>query len=140
MQTSDLANEWSLLQNQYDSYEKYSLLIKLVSVGILSIAFFIHHLHFLILILLLVLWLQDAIWKTFQARIEGRLLQLEGYLSDDQNLDRADGRAYQFNRLYLEARPGTAELINEYFHQAIRPTVAYPHVILILVLSVKLIF
>jgi hypothetical protein len=140
MQTSDLANEWSLLQNQYDSYEKYSLLIKLGGIGLLSIAFFMHHLNFSILILLLILWLQDAIWKTFQARIEGRLLQLEGYLSDDQNLDRTDGRAYQFNRLYLETRPGTIELINEYVHQAVRPTVAYPHVILILALGCKLIF
>jgi hypothetical protein len=140
MQTSDLANEWSLLQNQYDSYEKYSLLIKLVSVGILSITFFSHHLHCSILILLLVLWLQDAIWKTFQSRIENRLLQLEGFMSGDQSLERADGRAYQFNRLYSETRPGTMELITEYFHQAIRPTVAYPHVILFLLLAFKLIF
>lgn len=138
MQTSDLANEWSLLQNQFDSYEKYSLLIKLVSIGILSFAYFTHHLQ--VFILLLVLWLQDAIWKTFQSRIEDRLLQLESYLSGDQSLERTDGKAYQFNSLYVKSRQGTLALIKEYFRQAIRPTVAYPHVVLLSLLGLKILF
>jgi hypothetical protein len=140
MQTSDLASEWSLLQNQFDSYEKYSLFIKLVSIGIVSFAYFTHHIHFFIFILLMVLWLQDAIWKTFQSRIEVRLLQLEDYLSGDQSLERADGKAYQFNSLYLKGRPGTLALINEYFRQAIRPTIAYPHAVLLLFLGLKVLF
>lgn len=140
MQTSDLASEWSLLQNQFDSYEKYSLIIKLFSVFILSVAYFTHHLNGFIFLLLLVLWLQDAIWKTFQSRIEIRLLQLEGYLSGDQSLDRTDGKAYQFNREYIEARQGVMGLMNEYFRQAIRPTVAYPYIVLLLLLGVAILF
>ncbi|MDX2463707.1 MAG: hypothetical protein QNK31_04285 [Porticoccus sp.] len=140
MQTSDLANEWSLLQNQLDSYEKYSLLIKLTSIGVLSFAYFTHHLQFFVFILLLVLWVQDAIWKTFQSRIETRLLQLEGYLSGDQSLERTDGKAYQFNSLYIKSRPGTLALMKEYFRQAIRPTVAYPHAALLLLLGLKILF
>lgn len=140
MQTSDLASEWSLLQNQFDSYEKYSLLIKLASVLVLSVAYFTHHLHFFVFLLLLVLWLQDAIWKTFQSRIETRLLQLEKYLSGEQSLERADGKAYQFNRDYAESRSGTIALMNEYCRQAIRPTVAYPHVVLLFLLGVAILF
>jgi hypothetical protein len=140
MQTSDLANEWSLLQNQFDSYEKYSLLIKLVSVLVLLVACITHHQQFLIFLLLLVLWLQDAIWKTFQSRIETRLLQLEEYLSGDQSLDRTDGKVYQFNTQYVETRPGLVRLINEYFRQAIRPTVAYPHIVLLFLLGVTILF
>jgi len=140
MQTSDLANEWSLLQNQFDSYEKYSLLIKLTSIVILFIAYCTHHLDIFIFIVLLVLWLQDAIWKTFQARIENRLLQLEESLSGEQSLERADGKAYQFNSAYINNRPGTMGLIKEYFCQAIRPTIAYPHALLLLVLSFNLLF
>jgi len=87
-----------------------------------------------------VLWLQDAIWKTFQARIENRLLQLEENLSGEQSLERADGKAYQFNSAYIKNRPDNLGLIKEYFYQAIRPTIAYPHVILLLVLSVNLLF
>lgn len=140
MQTSDLASEWSLLQNQFDSYEKYSLIIKLFSIFILSVAYFTHHLNFFIFSLLLVLWLQDAIWKTFQSRIEIRLLQLEQHLSGDQSLDRTEGKAYQFNSQYIEARLGVAGLMNEYFRQAIRPTVAYPYVVLLLLLGVAILF
>ena len=140
MQTSDLANEWSLLQNQFDSYEKYSLLIKLVSIGLVSFAYFTHRLHFFVFILLLVLWLQDAIWKTFQSRIETRLLQLESYLSGEPGLERTDGKAYQLNSLYVKVRPGILALIKEYFRQAIRPTVAYPHAVLLLFLGLKILF
>lgn len=140
MQTSDLASEWSLLQNQFDSYEKYSLIIKLFSVFILSVAYFTHHLNFFIFSLLLVLWFQEAIWKTFQSRIETRLLQLEEYLSGDQSLDRTDGKAYQFNSQYVETRPGVAGLMSEYFRQAIRPTVAYPYIVLLLLLGVAILF
>lgn len=140
MQTSDLASEWSLLQNQFDSYEKYSLIIKLFSIFILSVAYFTHHLNGFIFLLLLILWLQDAIWKTFQSRIEIRLLQLEGYLSGDQSLDRTDGKAYQFNREYIEARQGVTGLMNEYLRQAIRPTVAYPYIVLLLLLAVAILF
>ena len=32
MQAADATVEWSVLQNQYDSYEKYSLVIKLANV------------------------------------------------------------------------------------------------------------
>ena len=87
MNSSDLTNEWSLLQNQFDSYEKFSLLIKLFSVGVFIIASLSEQLNFIILILLFILWLQDAIWKTFQSRIENRLLQIEGYLSTDKTCE-----------------------------------------------------
>ncbi|TVO78702.1 hypothetical protein [Sedimenticola selenatireducens] len=132
MVKSDLASEWCLLQNQFDSYEKYSLLIKLVSVVVLSAVFFSNRLSVVVLFLLLILWLQDAIWKTFQSRIENRLLQLEGYLSNKQTPEDGDSRAYQFNSVYSKSRPSTIGLIHEYLHQAIRPTIAFPHVALLL--------
>jgi hypothetical protein len=140
MQKSDLANEWSLLQNQFDSYEKLSLLIKLVSVALLAVAYFSGNLTVFVLFLLLILWLQDAIWKTFQSRIDTRLMQLEGYLSIDQTLETDGSKAYQFNSLYLQDRPSTVGLINEYLRQALRPTIAFPHAMLILLLGYALLF
>ena len=139
MNVSDLANEWSLLQNQFDSYEKYSLLIKLASVGLLSAAYLSNNLSFFVLLILMILWLQDAIWKTFQSRIDTRLVQLESYLSGKHELESIDGKAYQFNSLYLQNRPSSVGLIVEYLHQAIRPTIAFPHVLLLLMLGFKLI-
>jgi len=138
MQTSHLAEEWSLLQNQLDSYEKYSLLIKLASIGVLAVAYFTDHLSVFILCLLLILWLQDAIWKTFQARIDIRLLQLEAYLLNEDSLENSDGKAYQFNSLYLQNRPSSVGLIKEYLSQALRPTIAFPHLLLIVILGFKL--
>ncbi len=65
MQKSYLANEWSLLQSQFDSYEKYSLIIQLVAIALLSVAYLLNSLCFFILHILLILWGQDAICKTF---------------------------------------------------------------------------
>lgn len=135
MQPQVLENEWITLQNQYDSYEKYSLLIKLVNVGVLVGAYYSNHMHVMVLFLLLVLWGQDAIWKTFQSRIEVRLLELESTLAGDGNAE-----AFQFNRQYQKCRPGLAGLVKEYACQAIRPTIAYPHAVLLVLLAVTLLW
>jgi hypothetical protein len=135
-----IASEWSLLQKQFDNYEKHSLLIKLSSIGILSAGYFTNHLSAFVLLLLLILWLQDAIWKTFQARIDTRLLQLEDYLSNEHTLENRDGIAFQFNSLYAQNRPGNVDLLKEYLGQSLRPTVAFPHIVLVTLLSFHLIF
>ncbi len=134
MNTQDKANEWMLLQNQFDSYEKYSLLIKLANVAILCGAYLTQHVSVFVVALLMVMWLQDAIWKTFQSRIETRLFQLEAGL----DTDRSD-KAYQFNSEYQKTRPGTIGLVMEYLRQAVRPTIAFPHVVLIVMSVVTLI-
>ena len=140
MTKSPLAAEWSVLQNQFASYEKHSLLIKLFSIGVLSTAYFTNHLSLFVLFLLLILWLQDAIWKTFQARIDARLLQLESYLSNEHTLENRDGIAFQFNSLYAQNRPSNVDLLKEYLCQALRPTVAFPHIVLVALLIFHSIF
>lgn len=138
MRETELASEWSLLQNQFDSYEKYSLLIKLASVLIVSWAYMADTLDYFLVFLILVLWVQDAIWKTFQGRIEVRLLQLESCLQKVQKregsedaADNLESLAYQFNSVYQRERPSQIGLIVEYGAQAIRPTVAFPYVALL---------
>ena len=106
-----LATEWALLQNQFDSYEKCSLAIKLISIVVVALASMFNSINEVVVTLLLVLWLQDAIWKTFQGRAEVRLLQLEHLL---ENTNNSDSQAYQFNRQYLANRPSTIGLIVEY--------------------------
>jgi hypothetical protein len=129
LQPSDSASEWCLLQNQFDSYEKYALLIKLAGVVVLSSAVLLDRAGFMTACILTVLWLQDAIWKTFQSRIETRLLRLEVLLAGDPAT--AGTRPYQFNREFSQRRAGVTELLREYLRQALRPTVAFPHVVLI---------
>jgi hypothetical protein len=130
----DLKNEWSILQNQSDSYEKYSLLIKLVNIGLLSAAYVSSNISIFVVFLSLILWMQDAIWKTYQSRIECRLLMIENYL-----LNGVDEKAYQLHSDYQKNRPGSIALTGEYLRQAVRLTVAFPHVVLVLILVLSLI-
>lgn len=142
---SDLGREWSLLQNQFDSYEKFSLVIKLIGILVFSAALIFGQITIFFLALLFTVWLQDAIWKTFQARIDSRLQQLEKLLRDEdkkkneyRNENPSEGSAFQFNTEYLKNRPSGLGLITEYFRQAFRPTIAFPHVVLILIFCVAL--
>ena len=143
MTKADLSNEWMLLQNQYDSYEKYSLMIKLVAMVMFYCAHISEKIGWIALILLAIFWLQDAIWKTFQSRIELRLLAVEEALSDSLSESEANSSnsfiAYQFNSDFLQKRPSQFGLIKEYFVQSLRPTVAFPYCILIALLIVGVI-
>lgn len=135
MQKSNLAVEWSLLQNQFDSYEKYSLLIKLINVAVTTLAVFFNTFNVYIFFIVMIIWLQDGIWKTFQARIETRLLVVEGHFSNTASTQNSEALPFQFNQFFTLNRPGGLMLIKEYMLQALRPTVAYPHVLLMLILG-----
>ena len=134
MTASDLKEEWCLQQTQFDSYEKHSLAIKLMSVAVTVIGGVSNGKGTTVCIaVLLVLWLQDAIWKTFQSRIEQRLLKVEQALADN-----AAVTAFQFNRDFADQRRGLSGLLQEYIGQAARPTVAYPHAVLVLITVLNL--
>jgi len=128
MKNNEFTTEWCLLQNQFDSYEKHSLYIKLVSVAVLLMAEMSGKIDITIAFILLVLWLQDAIWKTFQSRIEPRLFQIEKNILDENNES-----VCQFNSEYYKVRLKGKALIGEYLSQSIRPTVAFPHVFLLFI-------
>ncbi|HCC81707.1 MAG TPA: hypothetical protein DEQ25_10635, partial [Methylophaga sp.] len=87
--------EWCLLQNQFESYEKHSLYIKLISILMLFLSEIFSVSMISIFLILLVLWLQDAIWKTFQSRIEPRLLKIEKNIRE-----KTEGSEFQFNKEY----------------------------------------
>ncbi|MFT5504226.1 MAG: hypothetical protein ACI8XC_001941 [Gammaproteobacteria bacterium] len=132
MEAREFKTEWCLLQNQFDSYEKHSLYIKLIGVFVLLAAEVSGVINIFILLILAILWLQDAIWKTFQSRIEIRLLRIEKFISEESKEP-----VYQFNSQYHKVRFSGLGLINEYALQSIRPTVAFPHIVLILILSIQ---
>ena len=140
MPTNHLANEWSLLQNQCDSYEKYGLAIKLIAIVLLGTTLLVRSGNEpAIAAVTCVLWLQDAIWKTFQRRIETRLLQVEAYLAISQAGSDSEGVAYQLNTAFLAQRQ-RGGVLKEYLTQALRPTVAFPYAALLILLFSTLIF
>lgn len=123
-----LRQEWQTLHQDHERHDRYGLLIKLtaVIVCLLSLAFGVT--LWLALVFVLMLWLQEGIWRTIQARTSERLLVVEKLLTQP------DGQpGLQFYSAWQATRPGTAGLVKEYLHNALRPTVAYPYVILLAV-------
>ncbi len=106
----------------------HSLFIKLVNVFLLCMMLINDYVSLFAVALLAILWLQDSIWKTFQQRIENRLFVVEKMLAKSEH----EG-AMQFNTSWLASRPGTVGLVKEYLAQSIRPTVAFPHALLVVI-------
>lgn len=124
-----LQQQWQVLHQSFEQAERYSLLIKLFAVAICFFGAFVPAAYYLSLSLLVVLWLQDAIWKTFQARTEVYLLMLEQALQEaESNIDIELG----FYRHFQQQRQGVLGLLKEYLSQMLRPTVMYPYPLLIL--------
>jgi hypothetical protein len=126
-----LQSEWVTLQNQFDSYEKCSLDIKLLSIMLCCILVFALDAGIWSLLVVAILWLQDGIWKTFQNRIEQRLEVVEQAIQEHRSQI-----GMQFNLAWSHARPSVMGLLVDYIKQSLKPTVAYPHVILIVLVLV----
>ena len=128
-----LQTEWLTLQNQFDSYEKCSLAIKLFSILICCILVFALNAGVWSLLVVAILWLQDGIWKTFQSRIGKRLEIVEQAIQDNPHHvpELLLHMGMQFNLAWNQSRPQAIGLISEYIKQSLKPTVAYPHVLLI---------
>lgn len=125
MAPEKLSLEWQTLQNQFDSYEKYSLVVKLVAVLLTALALLTQLPVLIAMALLGVLWLQDGIWKTFQGRFEQRLLQIEAEIRESGTTTDC-----QFNSAYQAQAKSGGALIAEYIKQSLRPTVMFPYIVL----------
>ncbi len=118
-----LHHEWLALQSQHERYEALALGVKLVAfAGTVLVSD-----NTLALALLALLWLQEAVLKTFQGRLGDRLLAIEPALKIGQY-----SAAMQLHSDWLASRPRGAGLIAEYLKSALRPTVALPYPLLML--------
>jgi len=128
-----LESEWVTLQNQFDSYEKCSLAIKLTAVLLCSVFLLALDSGVWVSLIVAILWLQDGIWKTFQNRIGLRLEVIEQAIRQSlQNNKSADLElGMQFNSAWVRSRPNATRLMVEYISQSFKPTVAFPHVALL---------
>lgn len=120
--------EWQVLQTQFDSYEKWSLVIKLAHLTFVSTALLtLHPITLGLLYLSLLFWLCDGIWKTFQSRIETRLLNVEDAIAQEFKSNNVEVIPCQFNQTFLASRPSSFGLITDYLTNALKPTVALVH-------------
>lgn len=126
-----LQSEWVALQQEYADFEKWSLLIKLFSVLICTTLVFHQKLDFVIFLLCLILWMLDAIWKTFQNRTATRLEVIEKGIVQAE-----PAMAMQFHSQWLQNRPTAVGLIIEYAKHGLSPTVAFPHLCILAVCAI----
>jgi hypothetical protein len=118
-----LHQEWLALQAQHERYEALALGVKLVAFA----ATVLVPDNILALTLLALLWLQEAVLKTFQGRLGDRLLVVEAGLKN------GDGAtAMQLHSDWLASRPRGLGLLAQYLKSALRPTVALPYPLLML--------
>lgn len=129
-QISPLSHEWATLQNNYEQHEKNGLLIKLFAIALLALSPALLPYAPFAVVLLLALWLQEAIVRTFQARLGERILHVERLLREGAG---QSAPACQLHTEWLASRPGLAGLLAEYGKHMLRPTVAFPHAVLVLI-------
>ena len=125
---SRLANEWQTLQNNHEQHEKSALLIKLTSLIICAAGIAASVPAFWLAITVLLCWLQEGIYKTYQARLVERLLTVEALL----RLAEPPAEAMQLYTAWTAHRPSGIGLIAGYAVSALKPTVAFPYLPILL--------
>ena len=123
-----LHQEWLALQAQHERYEALALVVKLAAFA----ATVLVQDNTLALALLALLWLQEAVLKTFQGRLGDRLLVVEAAVKAG-----SDAPAMQLHSDWLASRPSGLGMIGEYLKRALRPTVALPYpLLMVLVVAI----
>jgi hypothetical protein len=79
----------------------------------------------------LVCWIQEGIFKTYQSRLADRLLSVELLLAQPGMAP----PAMQLHTCWIAGRPSGGALLGSYFVSAIRPTVAFPYLPTLLMLG-----
>lgn len=123
-----LLEEWRTLQNNHEQYERGALLLKLAALLAFASGYMLALPYELTGGLALLLWVQESIYRTSQARLGTRLARVEQLVQSD-----APGTsACQLHTEWLADRAGTAGLLAEYAGHALRPTVAFPYAVLLI--------
>ncbi|MDD2881972.1 MAG: hypothetical protein PHQ58_16210 [Rhodoferax sp.] len=128
---AQLAQEWTTLQNNHEAYERSALALKLVAT-LLTAAAWVYGLDPLALgALVLILWAQEAVLKTWQNRLVTRLVDIEAMFRRGAQ---GGDEPFQLHSQWLATRPGLMGLLADYARSALRPTVAWPYAALLLLL------
>lgn len=127
-----LGQEWTTLQNNYEQYERTTLLIKLTAIVFGAIVWSAGE-SIVAIALIAVLWMQEGILKTYQSRLGVRLIRIEALIKQPD----AEVAPFQLHTEWLAGRPGVARLLVEYAASAARPTVAFPYAVLLLLVLVE---
>lgn len=127
------SQEWITLQNNYEQYERSALLIKFAAL-VFYFAGVVLALHAAMVgVVVLILWVQEGVFRTSQARLGLRILVVEQAL---KQAGKSAEAPFQLHSAWLAGRKGITGLLAEYAASMFKPTVAFPYVVLLLALSV----
>ncbi len=130
---ANFVKEWQELHNCHESYERFALIIKLLAITLTVLLIVLVQPYLVTLLVLAILWLQEAIWKTYQARAGDRIALIEQALTDNKHNEKNSTSAFQFYSQWSNNRAGAFGLIMEYLKNAMKPTVVYPYVPLMII-------
>ena len=126
-----LWQEWITLQNNHEHYERGALALKGVTVVFAFALLAVNLPAPIVALVVAAMWLQEGIYRTSQSRLGQRLMVVEALIRG-----RESGVPFQLHTQWQAARPGAGGLLREYGRNALRPTVAYPYVVMLLGLLV----
>lgn len=127
-----LAQEWQTLQVNHEQHERNALSIKLACLALCLIGLALRLPPVWIGFTVLLCWAQEGIFKTYQSRLADRLLRIEALLVQPEPTP----AAMQLHTDWAASRPGSSALIVSYALSALRPTVAFPYLPIVLILLV----
>ena len=123
MDIAPVDSEWVALQHDHERYEALALIVKLFAVALVTMSLALSWNAVAAILPLPVLWLQEGILRTSQARLGARLLRIESGGSE----------AFRLHSEWQADRPGVIGLLGEYIRNSLRPTVAFPYAILLVI-------
>lgn len=121
--------QWQTLHQDHEKYEQLALGIKIFSVLLCVLSIVSSIATFIIVLLLATLWLQEGIWKTYQARTSSAILSIEQALTEKNQ----DDEIFSLYAQWQKNRPSAASLITEYLTNSLKPTVLFPYIPLIVI-------
>ena len=128
--THAFQHEWTLLHHNIENYEKFALVIKLVAILLCCWLFISKSPIILTTLLILILWVLEGVWKTFQSRLIDRILLIEKSINTSMD---DTSQAFQLYSTWESSRRSQLGLIKEYVLNSLKPTVMYPYLILVLI-------
>ena len=122
---SPLHQEWAIQQQQFHHFELAANALKIVSLLSLVVLLPSIQLPSLGFLICGVIWIQEAMLKTYQQRTSDRILIVEKAISEQQSY-----KAMQFHTSWDALRPSATGLLKQYVYNMFKPTVMLPYFVL----------
>lgn len=133
-----LSHQWLSLHSDHEQYERYALLIKLSAIMITLATVIFPSTYLSKIVLLLITWLLEAVWKTFQARTASAIITIERQLINNElnEEEKKPATHYSMYSQWQANRCGLNTLLGEYITTSLKPTVLFPYIPLLMLVII----